>query len=130
MALLGWIVFLYWWWIVFRRVSSHEVRFTLLFVVVALVVIVGVTAAWAWHNLRLYRRRGPRTHVREAHADFSRDGLGRPVAFAGSSGDVRLARVVLVRVDDAGKRYEAASAVPARNGPRRWRADPASAETR
>ena len=76
-ALAGWALFVYWWWIVVHRVSLHEVRFTVLFVLVALVLCVAITGLWVLHNLSIFRRRGQRTKVREATLDYSRDPLGR-----------------------------------------------------
>ena len=110
----GWLLFGYWWWIVFHRVSGHEVRFTALFIAASLAIIVLATLAWAWHNLRIFKRRGPRTHVRETTPDFSHDGVGRTVAFGGGALDRQSAPVVYVRFTDAGKAYEFAPWLPPR----------------
>ncbi len=107
-AIVGWALFVYWWWIVFHRVSRHEIRFTLLFIVLSLTVIVVVTAVWVLHNLGIYRRRGPRTRVREVDPDFSRDGIGRDVTFIGVGEAHRSAPVVYVRFVGRSKIYEPA----------------------
>src|SRR2546422_8351912 len=75
-ALSGWLLFIYWWWIVFHRVSRSEIQFTLYFVTASLVVIVLATALWARHNVRIYRKRGPRSHLREVAVDLTRDAVG------------------------------------------------------
>jgi len=113
-AIAGWALFVYWWWLVFHRVSRHEVRFTILFVSFSLVVIVLTTAVWANHNLRIYRRKGPRTKVPYALPDFSHDRVGRPVAFDG--GDLRSAPIVVVRTGPEGKHYEGIHTLPPRAG--------------
>ena len=64
-AVAGWALFVYWWWVVFHRVSRHEVRFTVLFVTLSLLAIVLTTSIWAYHNVRIYRRLGPRWKVRQ-----------------------------------------------------------------
>src|SRR6267143_6372455 len=81
LALAGWVLFVYWWWLVFRRVTPGEIRFTLLFIGIALAVIVLITAFWALHNRRIFKRKGPRKLVREKMADYSRDSIGRAVEF-------------------------------------------------
>ncbi len=112
----GWVLFIYWWWIVFHRVSSREVRFTALFVAVSLAVIVLVTLAWAWHNLRIYKRKGPRTNVRDATYDFSHDGVGRPVTFPTTGPDRTTAPVIYVRWTEDGKHYDPVAGLPPRTG--------------
>jgi hypothetical protein len=116
LSIAGWAVFLYWWWLVFRRVSSHEIRFTALFIAISIAAIVVVTLIWAWHNLRIYRRRGPRTQVREGSYDFSHDGVGRPVTFPAAGPDRSSAPVIYVRWTDEGKYYDPAAALPPRTG--------------
>ena len=112
LTLAGWVVFGWWWWIVLHRVSRHEVRFTAIFIAVALVSIVAVTALWAFYNARRFRRRSRRIHVRPVTPDFSRDRVGRPVALPVTGRDMVEAPVVVVRLTESGKRYE-----PVRNLP-------------
>ena len=127
-ALAGWAVFAYWWWIVFHRVSSREVRFTALFVAGSLVVIVLATLLWAWHNLRIFKRKGPRMNVRDATYDFSHDGVGRPVTFPDRGPDRSAAPVIYVRWGEDGKHYDPAAGLPPRTGPAAlgdpWRTPP------
>ena len=127
-ALAGWALFVYWWWIVFHRVSRHEVRFTALFIVASLALIVLVTLGWTWHNLRIWKRKGPRTHVRAATSDFARDGVGRAVSFPAAGPDRHTAPVVYVRMTDDGKRYDAAVGLPPRAPSRPPRGNPAVPE--
>src|SRR5207248_1502352 len=103
-SLAGWVLFVYWWWIVFQRVSGHEVRFTLLFIALSLAAIVLATMAWAWHNLRIFERKGPRTHVREATSTFASDGVGRAVSYSAIGPDRHTAPVVYVRLAGDAKR--------------------------
>ena len=111
-TLVGWLVFLYWWWLVFQRVSRQEVRFTALFIAISLAIIVLATLIWAWHNLRISRRRGPRKHNRETQPDFSHDGVGRNVLYPLGGVDLKTAPVVRVRFVESGKRYEFVRNVP------------------
>ena len=111
-TIVGWLLFLYWWWIVFHRVSGQEVRFTALFIVISLAIIVLVTLAWAWHNLRIFKRRGARQHNRDTQADFSHDGVGRNVVYPVGGIDLKTAPVVRVRFIEGEKRYELLGSVP------------------
>lgn len=104
-ALAGWVLFIYWWWIVFRRVSPLEVRFTLWFIGLSLAAIVLSTALWAAHNLRVFRRKGPRTQLRDITPDFTHDTVGRRVDMPGVPDDCRTAAVVIVRIVDGAKVY-------------------------
>jgi len=105
LALAGWVLFVWWWWLVVRRVSGAEIRFTLLFIAVSLLVIVGVTALWAFHNRAVFRRKGARTRVREIAGDFARDTLGRPVGLPTVPDECLQASVIVVRIEDGRKVY-------------------------
>ena len=104
-ALAGWVLFLYWWWLVARRVSQQEIRYTVVFIAIALVVIVGLTAVWAFHNVRIFRKRGARRRVREVTPDLSHDSVGREVRLPVVPGDCRTATIVAVRIQDGVKVY-------------------------
>ncbi|MEQ1831581.1 MAG: hypothetical protein ABL977_00895 [Candidatus Eisenbacteria bacterium] len=104
-ALAGWVLFIYWWWIVFQRVSRDEVRWTLWFIGLALAAIVLSTALWAAHNLRVWKRKGPRIQLRDITPDFSHDTIGRRVDLPGVPEDCRTAAVVVVRIEDGAKVY-------------------------
>jgi uncharacterized membrane protein len=125
LAIAGWAVFIYWWWIVFHRVSRHEVRFTAVFIAISLAVIVLATLAWAWHNLRIFERKGPRTAIRDTKHEFTHDGVGRPVSFPPGGPDRTTAPVIYVRWTEEGKRYDPSASLPAREsgGPTRAASD-------
>ncbi len=108
-ALAGWALFGYWWTVVYARVSSSEVRFTVIFVLVASVISVAVTGLWVFHNLSIFRRKGPRKGVRDVVLDYSHDPLGRPVTFESTPEALLKAPAVRVRVDANGKSFRAAT---------------------
>lgn len=118
-ALAGWGVFGYWWWLVFRRVNATEVRYTIWFLGVALVVIVLVTALWALHNKMLFRRLGPRTKLREVQEDFSRDTVGRPVDMPAVPEECLTADVIVIRIDGQTKVYQPVESTRRPPGPQR-----------
>jgi hypothetical protein len=114
LAIAGWVLFVYWWILVLGRVSREEVRFTGIFILVTAVVVVAVTAIWSIHNRMLYRRKGPRTHVRIVPEDYTRDRLGRHVSFAGTPEALRTDPFVLIRLEHEGKTYRPASGIRSR----------------
>ena len=104
-ALAGWVLFIYWWWLVFRHVSSHEIRFTLIFLAVAAVVIVAVTTVWVFHNRSLFRRRNARVRAIEASAAVKVDAVGRRVRFAEPRQTLAQSALVRVQMEQGEKVY-------------------------
>lgn len=54
--------------------------YDLVAIAVIALAIIGITYLWVWHNLNIWKRKGPRRKVTPGEHDFSRDWLGRPVA--------------------------------------------------
>lgn len=104
-ALAGWVLFIYWWWLVLQHVTRTEVRFTLWFIAIALAVIVVATMLWSFHNVRLFRRKGARTQVRVVNQDASHDSIGRLVGMPAVPEECRTASLVVVRIEDGSKVY-------------------------
>ena len=105
-AAAGWVLFAWWWWLVFQRVSDAEVRFTIVFVAVSLAAIVVLTVAWAIHNVRIFRRKGPRRAPAAAPPEPTRDTVGRELRLPGLPEACRTAPMVTIRVDGGTKIYE------------------------
>jgi hypothetical protein len=112
-ATAGWIVFGYWWWLVLGRLDPVHVRWTLVFIALTLALSVLLTAAWAFHNLRIFRLRGPRTQVPRTTYEFKRDRLGRPIVFADRRELLEKAQVVQIGLEHEGKTYRAFERVAA-----------------
>ena len=104
-ALGGWVLFVYWWWLVFRRVRPTEIQFTLWFIALSLAAIVLVTALWAIHNVRLFRGKPARTQVRAVEQDSSRDSIGRPVGMPAVPEECFTASLIVIRIEDGSKVY-------------------------
>jgi hypothetical protein len=115
-ALAGWAVFLYWWWLVFTRVSRREIAYTGLFVGVTTVLAVTVTGLWSLHNKRLSRRRAPRSQVRVVREDYSADTLQRRVSFTGGLERVRTEALLDIVVSENEKIYQPAGSGRGRDG--------------
>ena len=104
-SIAGWVLFVYWWILVFRRVTPQEIRFTLIFLAVAGVFIVAVTAFWVFHNKSLFRRRNARVKPIESVAALTQDAIGRRVRFAEPRDTLVDSAVVRVQMDTREKVY-------------------------
>ncbi len=105
LALAGWVLFVYWWLLVLGQTGREQIVWTLLFIGISLAVIVLVTVLWVVHNVRIFRRKGPRLHlgVRPAATRASDTGLA-PILVRDVA-DLRFAPVVRVVVDGGMKAY-------------------------
>jgi hypothetical protein len=101
---LAWLAFAVTWWFVLRRDPRAWLP-DLAVPVVTVVVVTVLTLAWVKHNLRIYRRKGPRRGRPDPGGPWRTDSLGRRLQFARSS---KTASVVTVSVRGGVKRYEAA----------------------
>ena len=101
----GWGVFAWSWLRVAGRTPAATAVWGVLAVAVITVVTVGLTTWWIAHNLRIYRRKGPRRSVPLAMPDYRSDFLGRSLQADWLL--LRRSSVVVVRVDDEGKRFVA-----------------------
>ena len=105
LALAGWVLFVYWWLIVFRRVTPAEIRFTLIFLAAAAAIVVLVTGFWVFHNKSLFRRRNARLRPIEASTAVKHDAIGRRVRFAESRDALADSALVRVQMEAGEKVY-------------------------
>jgi glucan phosphoethanolaminetransferase (alkaline phosphatase superfamily) len=105
LALAGWVLFVYWWLIVFRRVTPTEIRFTLIFLAAAATFIVLVTAFWVFHNKSLFQKRNARVRPIEASSAIKHDAIGRRVRFAESRATLADSALVRVQMEAGEKVY-------------------------
>lgn len=99
----GWAVFFWSWVRVLQRTSISTLAWGVLVLVVITAVVVSITVWWITHNLRIYRRKGPRRSVPVAMPEYRTDFVGRDL-----HGDwmmLRRSSVVLVGVDEEGKHF-------------------------
>ena len=70
--------------------------------------VIGVTMLWVHHNIRIYRRKGPRTGRAENVPRSDEDRLGHPIRWdlPGGVHGARDTRLLTVRLDDGTKIYE------------------------
>lgn len=104
LALVGWVVFGWFWFAVMTRTPTAASALGVLVVGVLLVVSVTLTVAWIRHNLLLSQKHaGRRSRVRTVVPDWSRDALGRTVA-GPTWGVLQEAEQVEIEIDAAAGR--------------------------
>ena len=76
-VVLGWVVFFYWWYLVAVRAWA-ETGIALI-ILVTLLAAPAITLWWVFHNLQIFKRKGPRLGVRPVAMDYDRDWNQRTV---------------------------------------------------
>ena len=103
-AILGWILFLYWW----QRVASESTASAATVAVVVLVVIAVAifyaTLLWIRHNLKLAQRGKRGYSTRYVLPRFEHDWLERPLVFLRPA-PAREGTWFVVHADETGKHY-------------------------
>ena len=102
MVVLGWVGFVWLWWLVAER--PWESQRLVWLIVGSLIVSPLLTALWVLHNRAIYRRKGERRAVAPADAGYGHDWHGRKVHADWPA--LQDARSVVVRVDGEHKHYE------------------------
>ncbi len=76
-ALVLWVVFAWYWWLVVRRPLNPHTRVALLVVASIVAASAAFTLAWIWHNRRIARLRNRRRNRPHAPDAPGHDYLGR-----------------------------------------------------
>lgn len=104
LAVVGWCLFVWFWYRVFYRTPSEESVRGVLSVAGLLLVSTGLTLGWVRHNLLLARKfEGRRRNVREVIPSWTHDAVGRPLV-APNLSDLQMSPGIEVRLDDQGRK--------------------------
>jgi hypothetical protein len=104
-VILGWVLFVWMW-----QLASGEPwdSAPLMFLIIgALIVSPLVTLFWIFHNMGIYRRKGPRKGMADVKPYYDVDWSGREVTADWAT--LAKARVVVIEIDEFGKNYRVAS---------------------
>ena len=102
-AVLLWIVFVYYWRIVFRQPMNPDTQTALIsLALLTLVTTLGLTA-WVFHNILIHRRVRTRRQRRREALGPTRDYLGRRIVMDDAD---RLRRSTHIQVDVVRGRYQ------------------------
>jgi hypothetical protein len=99
---LLWVSFLLFWVYVYASTASRDMSDSVSYLGVMLAGYGIALAAWVYHNVRIWRKKGPRRGGREVSDVVTRDSLRR-VILHGS--DVKLGRDIRVTVEGASKLF-------------------------
>ena len=116
-----WVTYALYWRVVLSRGVEREAR--LAGVLLGLFVLLQIlsTAAWVLHNGQMARRHGTRRKERApvAPAAIEQDFLGRRLRTFPTDGDLRRVPVIVVRVEEGEKRFEAGMPLEPESGEER-----------
>ncbi len=101
-ALGAWVLFFYWWDEVLGFTRGRDVIRVLIFLGITVSATTLINLVWVGHNVRIYRRKGPRTRVPEISQERENDSLGRPIHLAAPE-SIRRCPVVTVSADEKEK---------------------------
>jgi len=104
-ALLGWVLFVYWWHLVIPQVTGREAYAALIFIGAAFLVTVVVTLLWVSYNVGIFRRKGPRMALPDVSENRDADVLGRMIDQP-VDGSLLEARIVVIAVEGDRKRIQ------------------------
>jgi hypothetical protein len=108
-GVLFWALMIALWAIIISQHKAGIANITYSVQYVSLVsgAVLAVTLWWIRHNMRIYRRKGPRRGRPEYPARIDEDRLGRPLTWAVRGGhyQARRARHLVVEVEDGRKVY-------------------------
>ena len=77
LVVAGWVIFFYWWYLVAIRGWAETGIALIIFV--TLLAAPAITLWWVFHNLQIFKRKGPRLGVRPVAMDYDRDWNQRTV---------------------------------------------------
>ena len=117
-VVLGWVGFVWLWWLVAAR--PWESTYLVWLILGSLILMPLLTGVWVLHNRSIYQRKGERLAVATADASYAQDWHGRAVQADWQA--LQHSRHVVVSVDGAHKRYRAGSDEISAAAPRQDRA--------
>lgn len=105
MVVLGWVLFIWFWHLAAGEPWDSA---PLMFLIIgAIIVSPLVTLFWIFHNMGIYKRKGPRKGMADVKPYYDVDWSGREVTADWAT--LANARVVVIEIDEFGKNYRVAS---------------------
>ena len=104
-VILGWVLFIWFWHIAAGEPWDSA---PLMFLIIGSIIVSPlVTLFWIFHNMGIYKRKGPRKGMANVQPFYDVDWSGREVTADWAA--LTSARVVVIEVDEFGKNYRVAS---------------------
>jgi len=105
LVLAGWVLFIWMWTLVVAR--PWDSGPLVLLVVLSIIAAPLITLLWIFHNMGIYKRKGPRKGMREVKPVYDVDWTGREVTADWDA--LSRSRVIVIEIDEFGKNYRVAS---------------------
>ena len=77
LVVIGWFIFLWAWVSVMRFTALETVVSTIILLATLALVIEVINLLWIWHNVNIFKKKGPRKGVPQVRYEFQGDFLGR-----------------------------------------------------
>lgn len=103
-ALLFWCLFGYWWRKVLPQTAPEDIADAVLLIALSFLGTAVLTLAWVRHNLRIFRRKGPRMRLPDVSEEYGADRLGAGIDHPGND-FLRRSRVLTVSREGNRKRF-------------------------
>ena len=106
---LLWVLFVWFWYRVYGITTTLDVTNAMLYLSVTILVYAMIVTLWIFHNLAIYRKKGPRTDVRLLSFGAIHDALRQYIVTAT---DVQREQSIAVDVVDGRKIFSESSGAP------------------
>ena len=104
-VILGWVIFIWFWSLV--SAQPWDSTPIMLLIVGSLIVSPLVTLYWIFHNMGIYKKKGPRKGMADVKPIYDADWSGREITADWEA--LAKARVIVIEIDEFGKNYRVAS---------------------
>ena len=103
LVVIGWFLFLWAWVSVMRYTAPETVAVTTILLAAFAVVVEAINLLWIRHNMKIYKKKGPRENVPQVRYEFRRDFSDRRLAADWQS--LQGEALIIVSFDDGQKTF-------------------------
>ena len=104
LAVMTWLLFIYWWNQVIPQISREDASVAFLVIFLTPLITSVLTLLWVRHNLGIFRRKGPRKGLPAVSEEIRSDSLGRTLDLPGYD-SLKGAPVVVISREGDRKRF-------------------------
>lgn len=106
-TLFFWGLFGYWWAKIIPQTSARDVFDALLLISLSILCTLVLTLVWVRHNIRIFRRKGPRKGLPSVSENRSADRIGVPIVHPGTEA-LKHSQVVTISRQNDRKQFHVA----------------------
>lgn len=105
LAVMTWLLFVYWWNRVIPQISIDDASVAFLVIFLTFLITAVLTLLWVRHNLGIFRRKGARKGLPAVSEEIRSDSLGRTLDIPGYD-SLKGAPVVVISREGDRKRFD------------------------